>query len=176
MRKLLNILALAVLTAAVAASCSNSYELFCTKYRANFRCDPTVPPFNVTTSLGSFVSVRCPAEELIVTDSEGHVTRWPVTEIEKRNFAMGLSGFIIGTPTLDNDRCAVYAYDLACPICDKASVRLKFNSLGVATCPDCGSTFNLNNNGIVISSESEHQRPLYRYPVSQTLQSLIVTN
>lgn len=157
-------------------SCENSYSVFSTKYRVNFRCDPNVPPFNSAVSMGTFVSVRCPGTELVVTDSDGKVSKWQLSEMELRNSAFGLGGIIIGTPSLDNVNGDVYAYDLACPSCDDASARLKFDGTGVAVCPDCKTRYNLNNNGFVISSETDASHPLYRYPVSRTLESIIVAN
>lgn len=174
MRKSLFIVLLAA--AAALCSCENSYPVFSTRYHVNFRCDASQPPFNAVMSGGVFLSVRCPGTELIVTDADGHVSRWPMSESDRRSSAFGLGGIIIGTPFIPDENGPVYAYDLACPICEKASVRLSFGSDGIARCPSCGTSFDLNNNGFVISTESGSNNPLYRYPVTQGLQYLTVSN
>ena len=159
-----------------AGSCQNSYSVFSTRFPVNFFFDPTLPPYNAVTSFGVFISVRSSGNELIVTDASGKVTRWPMSEMESRSFLFGCGGLIIGTPSLDNDGCYIYAYDLACPVCDRASARLKLTTDGKAKCPDCGTEYNLNNNGFVITSQQEQNRPLFRYPVSQTSLTVTVSN
>ncbi|MCQ2074774.1 MAG: hypothetical protein MJY77_06235 [Bacteroidaceae bacterium] len=162
---------------AVPQSCENSYSIYSGRYRVNYMFNPNIPPYNAVTSVGTFVSVRCVGTELVVTDAGKKTTRWPMSEAELRSFCFGLGGLIIGTPSLDNDHGQVFAYDLACPICDKASARLGFGSTGVAECPSCHSKFDLNNNGFVISAgDKVEPRPLYRYPVSQGGQTITIAN
>lgn len=176
MKKSVFIVLLAILLA-MPQSCENSYSIYSGKYRVNYIFNPNTPPFNTVTSVGTFIAVRSVGAELVVTDAGKNTTRWPVSEAELRSFCFGLGGLIIGTPALDNDHAQVYAYDLACSICDKASSRLTFGSTGVAECPSCHSKFDLNNNGFVISAgDKVEARPLYRYPVSQGGQMITIAN
>ena len=165
---------------AVSQSCENSYAIYSDRYRVNFVFDSGKPPYNAVTSMGTFISVRCSGAELVVTDADRKVTRWPMSEPELRSFMFGDGGLIVGTPSLDNDHCQVYAYDLACPICDDSSSklsRLGFGTVGVAECPTCHAKYDLNNNGFVISAgDKDKARPLYRYPVSQSGQIVSIAN
>lgn len=153
-----------------------NYQVYSNKYPVNFSCNTTLSPFNQISSLGRFVSVRIKGLELEATDSDGNVSRHPMSETEMRSFALGLGGLIIGTPSLNNDNLSAYAFDLACPICDKAKHRLTFNYLGIAKCSNCNSTWNLNNNGFVQSSTVKDARPLYRYPVTSYNNTYVVAN
>lgn len=165
---------------AVSQSCENSYSIYSGKHRVLFVFNPNMPPYNTVTSMGTFISVRHSGNELIVTDANRKETRWQMSETESRNFIFGFGGLIIGTPSLDNEHCQVYAYDLACPICDEYSSklsRLSFNTTGVAECSKCHSKFDLNNNGFVISvSDKDKSRPLYRYPVTYNGQTISIAN
>jgi len=157
-------------------SCGETYDLFCTRYPVRFSFSTSVVPYNQVTSLGAFVSVRRSGASVLATTQTGSVYTLPMSQMESESFLLGLSGLIIGTPSLGNDNCSVWAYDLGCPICDKAKYRLSINTSGVARCDNCASTFDLNNNGYVIASESENARPLYRYPVTSNGITIVVAN
>ena len=158
-------------------SCENSYSIYSGKERVNFVFNSTDSPYNTVTTPGRFISIRCKGTDLIVTDADKKENSRPMSEQEIRYCIFGAGGLIVGTPALEGQ---VYAYDLACPICDdylsKLS-RLNFNTLGVAECPSCHSKFDLNNNGFVISTgDKDKSRPLYRYPVSQNGQMISIVN
>ena len=157
-------------------SCDKSFTVFSGRDPVYYRCDLGLPPFNVVSSMGVFLSVRQSGGNVLVTDANEELSRIPMTEREAKSFLFGLGGLIIGTPALDNEKCEVFAYDLACPICDRRSIRLKFDANGVAACPNCSTTFDLNNNGFVIDSDRKDARPLYRYPVSRSGSQVIVAN
>lgn len=157
-------------------SCDDSYSVFSNRYHVFYRCDASQPPFNAACSMGVFISVRQSGQNLVVTDMDGHESRYPMSEVDARSFHFGLAGIVIGTPALDNPDCAVYAFDLGCPVCDRSSKRIVLNSAGVAECPDCHTTFDLNNNGFVLASERSDARPLYRYPVSRSGSQIVVSN
>lgn len=170
-------------TAAVAAmllfggSCArNTYSTFCTTYFTQFSFDISEPPFNTAAGMGSFVTVRKSGTTLVVVDADGHESRVEMSEEQLRYTSLGLGGLILGTPALDNFSGQVYAYDLACPVCDTGSSRLGIKNTGTASCSKCGTTFDLNNNGFVISSEREEARPLYRYVTKTIYNDVIVTN
>ncbi len=157
-------------------SCKNSFAIFSGKYPVRYRCDVSVPPYNTATSLGVFLSVRQSGASLVVTDNDGVESRYPMTQMESKDFILGLGGLILGTPALDNPDCVIYAYDLACPVCERASTRVTFSNTGEARCPSCHTVFDLNNNGFVIASDRDDTRPLFRYPVSRMGMQVIVSN
>lgn len=160
------ILALLCIVAVTSCSKVGNYSVYSHKYPVYYTCNTAMSPFNQITSLGRFVSVRMKNIELEVTDADGNKSVHQLSETDMRSFSFGLGGLIIGTPSLNNDNVSVYAFDLACPICDKAKHRLTFNYLGIAKCSNCNSTWNLNNNGFIQNSTVKEARPLYRYPVS----------
>ena len=160
------IFALILILTVSGCSKIGNYQVYSNKYPVNYSCNTTISPFNQINSLGRFVSVRIKGMELEVTDSDGNTSSHQMSETDMRSFVLGLGGLIIGTPSLNNDNLSVYAYDLACPICDKAKHRLTFNYLGIAKCGNCNSTWDLNNNGFIHISTAKETRPLYRYPVS----------
>lgn len=160
------IFALILILTVSGCSKIGNYQVYSNKYLVNYSCNTTISPFNQINSLGRFVSVRIKGMELEVTDSDGNTSSHQMSETDMRSFVLGLGGLIIGTPSLNNDNLSVYAYDLACPICDKAKHRLTFNYLGIAKCNNCQSSWDLNNNGFIHISTAKETRPLYRYPVS----------
>lgn len=153
-----------------------SYKVYSTKYMVRFSFDSGVSPYNQVTSPGVFISVMQSGGQIKVTSAEGKVTKLPMSDVDARTFCFGLSGLIIGTPVMDNDDWHIYAYDLGCPVCDKSTRHLTFNSLGVAECASCGTTFDLNNNGYVLHSDVKDARPLLRYPVSVAGRNVSVCN
>lgn len=157
-------------------SCGDSYTVFSSKYHVFFQCDAGISPYNAMSSLGVFISVRQSGANIVTLDMDGHETRMQMTEKEARSFNFGLCGLILGTPALDNQDCIIYAYDLGCPVCDRSSRHLTIDNTGVASCSSCHTSFDLNNNGFVISSDDDNPRPLYRYPVSRTGSSVVVSN
>lgn len=158
----------ALILVLTVSGCSKigNYQVYSNKYPVNYSCNTTVSPFNQINSLGRFVSVRIKGMELEAIDADGNVSKHQMSETDMRTFALGLGGLIIGTPSLNNDNFSVYAFDMGCPVCDRAKYRLTFNHLGIAKCSNCKSSWNLNNNGFIQSSTVKEARPLYRYPVT----------
>lgn len=150
------------------SSCHDSYQEFCTQYPVSFVCDITYAPFNSVASMGQFLSVRLKANHttyIVYNPALDKTTEEPVSEVEARSFVFGLGGLIIGQPYFNDGRSTYYAYDLACPHCDRAWARLTIDALGNAACSHCEAVFDLNNGGIVVEGEG---RPLYRYRVTQS--------
>lgn len=172
MRKIFTILVLLL----AFQGCGDSYQLFSTKYRVRFSFSTNIPPYNQVQSLGLFVSMRRSGQNIIATTADGREYTIPMNESEARSFLMGLGGVLVGTPALNNDKGSVWAFDLACPVCDQAKHRLTFNALGVAHCAGCNTSFDLNNSGFVISSDANETRPLYRYPVTISGNTITVAN
>ena len=164
---------LLLLTLLATAGCDkNSYSTFSNKYRVVFSYSTQDEPFNQITSRGRFVSVRQVGSTIKTVDSDGNRKDLELTEIQSRSFIMGLAGLIIGTPTLNNDDLAVWAYDLGCPECDNGS-RLTFNTTGKATCAKCGEIWDLNRSGF---ADNGNLRPLYRYHTYFNFSSITVQN
>lgn len=160
-----------------ATSCHDSYNEFCTQYPVSFSCDITYAPFNTICSMGQFLTVRLKANHTgytVYNPALDKTTEMAISEMEARSFVFGLGGLIIGQPYFNDGASTYYAYDLACPHCDRSSARLTLDEMGHATCSRCDAVFDLNNGGIVLEGEG---RPLYRYRVTQSnLNTLFVHN
>lgn len=128
---------------------------------ASYTCDISIPPFNQITTPGRFVSVRKLDSQLFIIDSDGYQYTQDLTSVQQEGFKFGLAGFIIGTPTFNNDDMSVWAYDLACPECTQIS-RLSFDNNGIATCSECENTWDLNNSGIGTSLNTKKSLTRYR--------------
>ncbi|MBR4778312.1 MAG: hypothetical protein IK011_00295 [Bacteroidaceae bacterium] len=149
-------------------SCTSDYNEFCTQYQVSFSCDITNVPYNALNSMGQFITIRKKTGSTscsVYNPALKKTTEVPLSEIEMRSFTLGLGGLIVGQPYFGDGKSAVYAYDLACPACDKASSRLTVDASGNAECAKCGNTYDLNNGGLVTNGEG---RPLYRYRVTQS--------
>lgn len=157
------------------AGCEGDYKEFCTQYQVSFSCDITNVPYNAVNSMGQFITIRRKTGSTSCTvfnPSLDTTTEVALSEVEARSFVLGLGGLILGQPYFGNG--GIYAYDLACPACDRASARLAINTLGYATCPKCHNVYDLNNGGLVTEGEG---RPLYRYRVTQSsVSTLFVHN
>ena len=142
-------------------------------YAAFFTCDTSFSPFNQVTSFGQFITVkRKSSTSYEATDLQGNIYEHQLTEMEARQkFQYGLGGFIIGSPTLEEGE--VYAYDWACPNCDMARYRLDIDEIGIASCHNCNTKFDLNSGGIPIEGDS---RVLWRYKVFMTGTYLTIQN
>jgi hypothetical protein len=165
MKRAIIVFMLLMSTIFVSISCGEKYSIFSEKYPVNFGFDTSIAPYNQVFGMGVFITARISGNYLVVTSSDGTEYKFPLTEVDARTFRMGLGGLIIGTPSLNNDEISIWAYDLACPICDLAKYRLSVEYSGIARCSHCATRFDLNNSGFVISSSAKDARPLYRYPV-----------
>lgn len=76
------------------------------------------------------------------------------------------TGIIVGYGNLSSP-APLYAYDSQCPNCyaekGTASFKLSIDSKGIATCPTCKRTYDLNNNGITANGDK-----LMKYRASST--------
>ena len=173
MNKKLPILLITLVALIAAASCTHSYGVFSNKYPASFSCDISKVPFNKTQTYGYFIAVRPKPSGggYMVKEPGSNEQEYPYTEIESRVFQFGLGGLILGKPYFGDGQ--VYAYDLACPQCDRASARLSIDAEGTATCPKCHTTYDLHNEGVAKKGQS---RPLYRYRATLNGTRLMVHN
>lgn len=168
---------LLIMTLLMAVACERQeYKTFYTKYRVFFSCETSVSPYNQLTTQGRFLSIRKTEGKLFIKDSDGKKYEEELTAIQNGSFLMGQGGLIIGRPFFDNDEQSIWAYDLACPYCDDSKIRLNFDFQGIATCPACESTWNLNSSGIPITVKSERGSRLHRYPTSFNNGVLTVSN
>lgn len=144
----------------VFQACTHTYSIFSTKYPVSFSCDVTQSPFTSLETWGYFLAVRqTPIKDgYMVKLPDGTERNYPYTEIQNRIFEFGLGGIIIGRPYFGEGE--IFAYDWACPLCERSSVRLSLGNDGMATCRKCGHEYDLNNGGTPKSGDS---RPLYRY-------------
>ncbi|MBO4561014.1 MAG: hypothetical protein J5705_03470 [Bacteroidaceae bacterium] len=159
----------------LSAGCQkNSYPTFSKKYRVWYSCSILDAPFNQITTPGRFLAVSKKAGKLRTVDSDGNKTETELSAIQNNSYIMGLAGLIIGTPTFNNDDMSVWAFDLGCPVCDNEQAILSFDTQGIARCSKCGGSWNLNASGFPLTDSS--QRPLYRYPVMKSDNSITVSN
>lgn len=167
-------LALAML---LTAGCENSYSTMSVKYQVRFTCRTDIAPFNQLSTPGRFLSVRMlPDGNLSVTDPDGNEIIRPLSQKESSSFTLGLGGLIIGNPLFEPDASSLYAFDLACPECDRQQYRLTVDLSGSAKCTKCGNIWSLNNGGYPVETTSSKVRTLYRYPVKVSGNSLTVSN
>lgn len=159
----------------LAAACQdNSYKTFSRKYRVSYSCNVMDAPFNQIIIPGHFLSVRKIGNKLKVRDSDGKETEIELSVNQNSSYQLGLAGIILGTPTLNNDDMSIWAYDLGCPSCESESVRLSFDINGAATCTKCKGTWSLNASGF--PADDQASRPLYRYPVMKSGNTVTVSN
>ena len=153
-------------------ACTQTYNVFSDKYFVSFSCDVSVAPFNSLHTLGYFLSVRpkTAKDGYKVKTPDGTEREYPYTEVQSRIFSFGLAGLIIGQPYFEE---SIYAFDLACPQCDKSSARLVVDIDGMASCFNCQSIYNLNNGGMPQSGSS---KPLYRYRTTRNGNTLVIHN
>ncbi len=154
-------------------ACSRSYEVYSSKYPVSFSCDISKSPFKKIQTSGYFLSVRSTATKngYKVKDFDGKEQTFPYTEVQNRVFSFGLAGLIVGKPYFGDEM--IYAYDLGCPQCDRASAPLNVSGDGTASCLKCNNIYDLNNGGIAKTGDS---RPLYRYRTTLNGSMLIVHN
>lgn len=162
------------LFALLMAACDDS-EHSTSAYSVYYHCDLSYSPYNQVTSYGSFVTLRRKdASSYYITDITGKTTTVNLTETEARQgFFYGLGGLIIGTPSLCDGN--VWAFDWACPTCDRAKYRLTVSrdGTGKAVCPNCGNEYDLNSGGILTKGSG---RKLWVYGIMRSGSQLFVQN
>ena len=172
MKRALYILAMISALALTACDDENPYS----NYRANFIFDATIHPYNQAKSPGQFICVRrgANAGQYRLTDALGNETKVniPQIQVQQSPFYYGLGGLIIGTPMACDGN--MWAFDWACPNCEKANNRLSIDRIhGHGTCSACGVKFDLNSGGIAIEGKS---RPMWKYRIFGPDNSLMIQN
>ena len=163
-----------LLTAFILTGCESESPY--SGYRVSFIFDSTIHPYNQAKSPGQFICIRKGANlgQYRLTDALGNETRVNITQIQLQQspFYYGLGGLVIGTPmAMDGN---LWAFDWACPNCEKASSRLIIDrTLGHGICPTCGAKFDLNSGGIAIEGKS---RPMWIYRIFGPDNALMIQN
>ena len=131
--------------------------------------------------MGEWCTIVASGDQYLFTKpsgSQGVANRTAMTGY--KNFYMGLSGFIVGLPSIPEmgaDRSVVTCYDLACSNCYAESYVAKplvLHTDGTVTCRRCQRSYNLNDQGLVVSGPQG--RNLYRYRIYYNGTSLAINN
>lgn len=96
---------------------------------------------------------------------------YAVTEPMEYGQYLGYSGLVIFHGFDDR----LYAYDLCCPNECKREIRIEPSAVGVATCPECGSEYDIGF-GTGRPTKGPSTKILRRYTVSMTGSVIRVTN
>lgn len=171
-----------LLAALVSCSDGITSNRFCT-LPARFNYTPVTSVhqlYAACNSLGEWCTITASSTQFIFSNPQGST---PVSQTAVNNYNrpyMGLSGFIVGTPTIPEmgaDLPIVTCFDLACSNCyAEATVtkRMELRQGGISYCPRCHRTYDLNNTGQV--SLGDPGRPLYRYRVLYGSNTLSINN
>lgn len=137
--------------------------------------------FTACESMGEYCTITSDGQKFLFTDALNHTSVINIITIDVYSgYYLGLSGFIVGTPTIPEegeDNVHVVCFDRACSNCYQnysITKPLLLQTNGYAKCNTCGRTYNLNNVGNV--SDGPSGRPLYRYRVSYLGQTLLIYN
>ncbi len=134
---------------------------------------------NVVNSPGQYASLRMIAPKIVIKTSNDTFER--NYDAISQTFEFGLGGLIIGTSNLTDSygNFLHFCYDLACPICDPSIRRLNIKD-HFAQCPKCGTSFDLNNEGVIYEINQENppatKRGLYQYRIDYDGQIVNVHN
>lgn len=157
-----------LLISLVVPSCTKDmmYKNISTEYRAFCVLDVACSTIlnNVVYSLNQFCTIRQKGNAICITLAGNSQTEnYPQVKDVLHDFRGGLGGgFIFGRNYSGEFR----AYDIACPICHRQDFKLDVSDDGFASCKNCKSKFELNDNGWCVSNTSEvadKVRPLFQY-------------
>ncbi len=177
-------LGLLLIAAAALTSCEQDVENIYSNIRAFFRFSPVTAAPQLNAALnnpGMFCTVTFTNTHYVFTDSEGRSTPVARTALDAYGRPEFVEGFIIGMPSLPDANSNFYnvAFDLVCPNCytdDAIRRRLAFSSLESMTCSRCSRTYNLNNNGYVVSGDKGRHLYRYRLSYSQPQNAVVIQN
>lgn len=164
-----SLIAIAVIVALnFMSSCGldDANSIYSTKYpvRFFFEINRSAELFNTMGNPGMYVTIRQVEGLIRITDVTGKHHDYDPTKLGT-DFLYGLGGLIVGNTVMNEP----VAYDLSCPNCDRSSYRLTLPGNGSAKCNHCGITYDLNNNGWILSttdSTADNLRALYRYKIN----------
>ena len=165
----------------VLTSCEKAERLYDT-YPAYFvvQNTNTVPQLNTAmNAMGEFCTITQNGSQYIFANLGGSTPVNKTALNAYRNFRMGRSGgFITGLPTYIADASPrVVCYDIVCPNCYEQTAiapHLRLIPGQRAQCGSCQRTYDLNNLGMMMTGDPG--RSLYRYNVSYTPYTLVISN
>ncbi len=136
--------------------------------RVNFSCDMLYAPYSYIQIGGQFLTAQREASGIIKVSFPGQADH---TE-NKIGAYVGFGGLILGHSTFGN----YYAFDLSCPVeaNTKALLKLSKDKPGRATCPQCGTVYDLNAGGFPESGVGKER--LATYQIQQNGTKLSVQN
>ena len=122
-------------------SCDDESDDF-PRTEVRFTCSLQQSPYNFITTPGQFLTVTKKGSAYVV-EYPGQ----PSYTDGKQGVFLGFGGLILGQPVLSMDVSSQYAaYDRACPVeaADLTISRLTINTQREATCPKCGTVYDLD--------------------------------
>ncbi|MBQ7443027.1 MAG: hypothetical protein IJS59_04055 [Bacteroidaceae bacterium] len=141
----------------------------------------TIPQLNAALgNPGEYCTIEQRAQSYRFTNLVGftEVNRTAMANYQSAYF--GLSGFIVGTPSIPEPGQAVQqvvCFDLSCPNCYDNYAITKSMTLkegGRAACASCSRTYDLNTQGIV--AQGDPGKSLFRYRVTYAPYTLQINN
>ena len=136
--------------------------------------------YTACNSMGQFCTITSQGTTFVFSDTHNSSTVNRTAMNDYTGFYLGLSGFIVGLPSIPEigqDASRVVCFDLACSNCyhdNSVTKRLVLQDGGYVYCSSCRRTYNLNNVGII--SNGEGGKPLFRYRVNLIGNTLIIAN
>lgn len=181
MKRLAIKLALAGLILPVACD-NDSVESKFSKFRASFSLSPvnTIAPLNqAMTSFGKFCTITNTGQYYYFR------TLTNSTQVNRDAYAayrtfICIGGFIVGRASQTELGTADYpylCYDLCCSNCysnDAIARNLSLEDGGRASCSRCHRTYDLNNDGVVVSGDKG--RKLERYHITYNGTAIMIAN
>ena len=140
-------------------SCDDESDDF-PRTKVNFACSLQQAPYSFITTPGQFLTVTKKGSAYVV-EYPGQ----PAYTDGKQGVYLGFGGLILGQPVLSMDANSQYAaYDRGCPVeaADLTISRLTINTQREATCPKCGTVYDLDTG---FPKKGEGKRRLKTYSV-----------
>ena len=139
--------------------------------------DATLASAMIAESRGVFCKISESGVYIVFQNNQNLTSQQPMSEEERRNnYIFGLNnGIIVGYQTFNTmPNGGFVAYDGQCPNCVRREnnylnpkFHLSMSSNGIATCPKCKKTYDMNNGGIIQNGE-EGDVGLEKYLASTT--------
>ena len=153
----------------LSMSCESADSTFSRRVVSfNFSPTTSVPVLHTAlNSINEFVTIRISGGKFIFSSMTAR-GEWPMSEIDKRTTAIGLSGFIVGMPAIPELGAGAtqpVCYELSCPNCYAEYHFTRDVTLqegGKAQCDRCGRTYDLSNQGMICSGEKGSKLDRYR--------------
>ncbi len=166
----------------LAACDADTVESKFSKLRAAFSLSPvnTIAPLNqALTSFGDFCTITADMNHYYFSTLRNS------QQVNRDAYAayktfICIGGFIVGKASqtdLDTNDYPLLCYDLCCPNCwrdDDIAKNMKLEEGGRASCSRCHRTYDLNNNGLIVSGNKG--RKLERYRMTYNGMAIMIAN